>query len=198
MDYHHFADSTAERTLNHLRAGEVERFHAVPEIPSQTVGAHTYGVLVLAFEIGGELDGSSLRYMLYHDAPEIYTGDMPFSVKRDFPQLRKELEKVEDEVQDLSLNRVARVDDRTKLILKFADLLEGYRYALLYERGNKHVAARWAEALRKMFIQHCSDNSRLEHADKVRAYDLFVRINGGAHPPCYSTFQAFKQAYHRE
>lgn len=77
------------------QAFRIQRFHTVPLIRSQTVGEHTAGVIALACYLNGGYSEDLMRAALFHDIGEILTGDVPHNVKKDNPDLRRELRRIE-------------------------------------------------------------------------------------------------------
>lgn len=83
-------------------AGDVQRLHTVRTIHSQTVAQHVYGSMAIAAElcrlnqVHPTARGAILLVLLYHDAPEVYTGDVPAPVKRESRELNHGLEMMED------------------------------------------------------------------------------------------------------
>ncbi len=92
---------TRESVLKSMRrAGNVLRYHTWPTIHKQTVADHTWNVMRIYVELFGPPDRHVWMHMLYHDALEVHTGDIPFYAKRRFPELKSVLTGIEE---DLSL-----------------------------------------------------------------------------------------------
>lgn len=95
-----------------LQASNVLRAHTRPALNRQTIGHHTFRVLILLdwvhypFSMGYNL----VRAALYHDVPEYHTGDIPGQIKASNQQLsdaldileREFLTKHQMEIKDLS------------------------------------------------------------------------------------------------
>jgi 5'-deoxynucleotidase len=71
------------------QSGDVKRMHTVRTLHEYRVSSHVYGAQLIAVELchlNGIWDsarvGRILTDLLYHDAPEIMTGDMPSPTKR--------------------------------------------------------------------------------------------------------------------
>lgn len=115
----------------------VQRFHATPSIISkQTVGLHSIGVMhIAAFICGGTANMSKelIVACLCHDQSELMTGDIPFTMKRDFPEIREVLNTAEGAYADAFLIQEPELSAEEKRILKFADQLEGMWWTLLHE-----------------------------------------------------------------
>lgn len=107
-----------------LWAGSIVRYHNRPTAQRQTVGEHTWRVLVIYTELFGMPRAEVYKYIIYHDVPEIVTGDIPFLPKRRYPTLKHDLTAIENEVlRDLSIELPKLLEEEKKQI-KVADLLE--------------------------------------------------------------------------
>lgn len=162
----------AQRLLNLLDTGEVTRFHAVPTVTAQTVGHHTFGVLAILMAIGCFSDPKCrwlLAAALLHDAPELYTGDIPFTTKRANKDLKLILDRLEAQAGIDYLFTSPRLTPRHQSLLKLADMLEGLRWCLAgHERGRIIVAKRWAKAIRDLLAVAAplfsdAENQRIQH-----------------------------------
>lgn len=76
-------------------AGEVRRYHTWPLITTQTVADHCYHCMRLWYIFWGALPPEVSGFFIWHDSGEIVTGDPPFPVKRDNPDLKAAFERVE-------------------------------------------------------------------------------------------------------
>lgn len=63
-------------------AGEVERYHTWPVHRRQSVGEHTWQIMRIYFQIWGPLPSHIPTFMIWHDAGELVTGDLPFPIKK--------------------------------------------------------------------------------------------------------------------
>lgn len=82
------------RTLRH--AADVKRFHTVRVNRSQTVGAHSYNAIMLAYVIAyhpmstRDVDVHSVvKALVMHDVPEYRMGDVPGNIKHLLPEIGK-------------------------------------------------------------------------------------------------------------
>ena len=106
----------------------INRYHTVPLGGlRQTVGAHSYAVVVLLDQLWDNCSKSLLLSALYHDVPEIVLGDIPATAKWEYPEVKKAFKKAEDKVaKDLGINFV--LTERETNRLKMADMLELVMY----------------------------------------------------------------------
>jgi hypothetical protein len=116
-------------------AGGIKRFHTVPTIGVQTVAEHSYHVAMLCIELSsGKPSTNLLKAALYHDLAELVTGDIPAPVKWANPNLKNELENIEENCIDISLT------PNERSILRHADAFECAFYAVdQIMLGNKNM-----------------------------------------------------------
>jgi len=184
----------AQRTLNILDAGEVVRFHAVPTITGQTVGHHSFGVAAILVALGMMIDPEDrwvVSNAILHDAAELITGDMPFTVKRSSPELKAHMDRMELQADMDHFLVQTRLSHRQELFLKLADMLEGLRWCLTgHERGKPVVALRWSTAIQQLLVSdhhHFNDGE----GERVWAVYRFVLLLGHDTSPYYSTLKDF-------
>jgi hypothetical protein len=191
----------ARRALNLLDAGEVSRFHAVPTIPVQSVGQHTYGVLAILLAMDTFVRPEDLPLLtaaMLHDAPELYTGDVPFTTKRECPEVKAALDKAEFEYSCAHLFISPRLSPRQCTLLKLADMLEGLRWSILWERGGT-VQGRWLKAIEDLVV---AKFDLLEAGELNRYWALLSGVlrlartgSGSSH---YGTVDAFLRIHARD
>jgi 5'-deoxynucleotidase YfbR-like HD superfamily hydrolase len=140
-------EKMVQRIETLMDSGRVKRLHTVPTNGENTVGHHVYGTLMLAVEILAAnrdkegLDGGRvLHSLMFHDAAELFTGDVPAPVKLMDPVLGARLEELElkwDTAQGLHLPDTLTALE--ELTAKTCDTLD-LAYIALYERrmGNRH------------------------------------------------------------
>ena len=125
-----------------LRTGATIRYHAQPEIPVQTVAEHAWGVAALLVRwFKEDLTVNLLAAAVVHDSGECDVGDIPSPTKKKFPELRKELAKLEHaKMAKLGLaDYEGQLSCHEYALLKLCDMLEGYFYTgkavLRYNEG---------------------------------------------------------------
>lgn len=166
------------RICNVLETGEVMRFHATPSIPCQTVAHHAWGVAVFASFIKTDPRPDFIMEALGHDMEEFYTGDVPFTTKREIDGIAELLADAEDHYRRKFLFDRFRLTEAEKVVLKLADMLEGLRYAALNERfcgETQIVADRWFCALVDLF--HHEKIELLDDHERERSYEIFRKVS---------------------
>lgn len=165
-----------ERCATTLEAGRVTRYHAVPTVAAQNIGHHSWGVAIIAIYICPNIHRDLLFECLMHDSAELFTGDVPFTVKRDNADIKERFDAMEDtaRVFELLLTPI-KLDDHDKAVLKMADTLEGFVWCCKTEvRGP--VMARWTDAFRRGLKKF---STVITAGEYNRASDLF-KYYGGA------------------
>lgn len=159
-----------QRAANTLEAGRIRRYHAVPTVEAQTVGLHSWGVAVLLmYIVGDDISAALLKQALKHDAPEIYTGDSPFTAKRDNPALKRLLTDMELLASEHWVMRDEVLSQREQALLKVADTVEGLIWCRKTELTGP-IRERWVGALNialEKFDQHILPEERQRILDLV-------------------------------
>ena len=131
-----------ERLETSWNAQFVSRFHTVASLnPKQTVGSHSYGVAILINELWADASKELLQKALYHDVPEVMLGDIPFTAKRNHPEIGNAFELAElaivkrYEIKWLYANLSMQDEAR----LKMADMLDLVLYTQLESQANKEM-----------------------------------------------------------
>lgn len=128
-------------TDNLRAAGNVERYHTWPTLKRQTVADHTYHVMRIYRTLFGTIPNHVVDHILFHDSPEVATGDIPFPVKKNNAEVRAAIETVEKQWRESQPDfvkslRPTREEEEGRI--KICDLLEMYEFGA-YElaMGNK-------------------------------------------------------------
>ena len=136
------------RALNTLESGRVMRYHAAPTVTPQMLGHHAWGVAVIALYLtGGNPSAELLKACILHDAAELFTGDVPFSVKRDNLEAKAMYELLEAQAHANLVMELPDLTSSDQAILKLADTLEGLIWCYKNEREGP-VTHRWLHALK--------------------------------------------------
>lgn len=148
-----------------LRAGEVQRFHTNRTHRAQDIGCHTWGAMILLDYItAGQWDMGMMRALMFHDVPEICTGDVPAPAKHDprFTGLATALEDAEQEVIDeLGLPDLVFISYPSAVIARTCDSLDLCFFASReIKSGNKHAQQMYVNAM----------NSVMENINKLDKY----------------------------
>lgn len=119
-------------------AGQVKRYHTWPAITQQTVAEHCYHCMRIYYEIWHELPPQVAAYVLYHDSGELVTGDLPYPVKKNNPDLKAAADRVEALALETLGVKLPDLDRLEKNRVKACDLIEMLEYGFYELRlGNK-------------------------------------------------------------
>jgi hypothetical protein len=122
-------------------AGQVVRYHTWPMLRRETVAEHTWSVMRIYAQLFGVPDTPHvLMHILYHDVGEVQVGDIPFPVKRNNPDLKREMDRLEDDalskmgveyfiLSPLEAWRVKVCDIMDMLEAGVQEMMMGNRYA---------------------------------------------------------------------
>ncbi len=105
----------------------VRRYHAVPYVlKEESVGHHTANVIAILFQLyEGNPPVEVIRAALHHDVPELVTGDVPYTAKVRFPELKDTLSWVEGKVAtEQGLDLPEDLPGEHELLLHYADMLD--------------------------------------------------------------------------
>lgn len=132
----------ADILTNPRWAGEVERYHTWPINRRQSVGEHTWQVMRIYWEIWGPMSSAVSSVILWHDAGELGTGDIPFPVKRNNPILKEEFDQLEIQVlmaMGVDTRKcVEGLKEEELLRIEVCDLIEMWEFgAAELARGNQ-------------------------------------------------------------
>jgi 5'-deoxynucleotidase YfbR-like HD superfamily hydrolase len=126
-----------ERLYKLREAASVERFHTARTLRRQSVGEHSFNVAMIIQAIAPGVRKNALLGALYHDLPEIATGDIPAPVKWANPTLRAVLGRIENETKK-GLGLEVELSDAEVHILQWADMFELLLWAYEeYNMGNQ-------------------------------------------------------------
>lgn len=183
--------------LDLMRLQYVTRWNTVPVSKPQSVAEHSWAVAIIALRLAdvaekngewlvGEVNRGALAIAaLYHDAPEVFTGDISTPTKmylKRIPDVTEALDELEntagDEYIESKLWKGGRADD----ILKLADLYESWLYLREYGVGN--YTYRQEGDLKKR-IDRFAEEKKLtetyrwlkEHTEQFRTTDAFSRVD---------------------
>lgn len=114
---------------NTRSAGEVARYHTWQVNRGQSVGEHSWQAMRLFYELFPEdVTKEVLVYILWHDAPERVTGDPPFPLKRDYPELKEIYSDIEGEVLESWGVSLPPLTEKERFLIKLCDLIEMNQY----------------------------------------------------------------------
>ena len=168
----------------------IGRWALMRNVTDENIAEHSLQVAMVAHFMAlaeNRLTGSDINAgevalaAMYHDAPEVFTGDLPTPVKyqnSDIASAYKNLEKMAEEklVNMLpeefretyrSIVVAERMDERTRRIVKDADTMCAYiKYMSEIKAGNSEFAAA-AEKLREKLDQRSANSPAIKYFEDV-------------------------------
>lgn len=112
-------------------AGAIKRYHTWPTLQAQTNADHCYHVLRIYSMIFGLPSPEVTGYIIWHDAGEIKTGDLPHPIKANNPALKEVADRLEAEaVKDMGGPSLELSDD-LKVKVKMADCIEMLEFSMV-------------------------------------------------------------------
>jgi 5'-deoxynucleotidase YfbR-like HD superfamily hydrolase len=110
------------------QAGHIKRLHTVQTVGAHTLQRHVYGAQILALGLLRACPRANpanvLETLLLHDAPEVYTGDIPAPVKRAHPILQAALDNMERDWYGMNDIVMPALTELEANIVKSADYLD--------------------------------------------------------------------------
>lgn len=161
------------------QAGRILRFHSSPGGGRQNIADHTWGMAMIFRHLFPEHWNSDIAtWILFHDVPEIATGDVPFPTKRKHPLLVEELDKAEEEfIKEFSLPDI-KLSGKEFNLCKIADALELYVYSV-HEIGlGNQYALQWKENISHA-LQFLIDRTASDYSEEIarRITDFLKSVN---------------------
>lgn len=121
-------------------AAEVKRYHTQRTLRQQTLGAHSFNMLLLVDQLAPMARKEVWQAVMHHDLPELFTGDMPAPIKRLHPELKVIMQEAEEDLTPLYRELHLTVGEEQ--LVKFCDTMELTLWCLEeWQMGNRYVKA---------------------------------------------------------
>ena len=116
---------TFRKIVQSRGGGKVERCHGIPHQGSYNNAAHSWGAAMLLWYLFPERFKDLVLYLLSHDVPEFWVGDIPAPTLRCVPGVREGLTEIEARInRELSLPAESDLSPEDHKILKSCDRLD--------------------------------------------------------------------------
>lgn len=163
------------KLLKTLDSGGVMRFHACPKMRKQRLSDHMWKVALIAQYLLPEISKDALLHALTHDSIELVTGDIPATLKWEFPEIKDVLKGIESKYSSAP----STVSELEKLVIKLADFIDGMLFCDdSYNDGCKEakiIFDRWTYHL-ALFLDKDDNRRILESVNKDGAMSLLERL----------------------
>lgn len=150
-------------------AADVRRYHCKRVLRQQTVGAHSFNVMLLIQQVAPACRKELFLAVMHHDFPELVTGDIPAPIKRAHPELSILLEEIEEDLAPLYVD--FGLDAEELALLKWADTMElvlwcveEFRMGNTYTKDTIRRGLGWIMAKR---IPPCAEAFTLDVVDTL-------------------------------
>lgn len=159
-------------------AARTRRCHTQMVLHHQSVGEHTFGALAILDYIAPDCRKEVVMALLYHDAPEAITGDVPAPAKWNSPMLEHALRAVENIIK-LEHDIKDNITPEEHQLVKFADIMELVWYGIeelrMGNRGTIPVVQASLQSIRTRSLQEVTDRA----AALLRYTELTFEYLGG-------------------
>jgi 5'-deoxynucleotidase YfbR-like HD superfamily hydrolase len=149
-------------------AGLVKRYHTWPVLREQTNAEHTLHILRIYDELFGLSTINVVRAIMYHDMGEVRTGDAPFPVKSENPDLKAAYDRVETEhrLELLGEDPNDYILENTARRIKICDLVEMWEFGMEeYLKGNT-LAVPIIDRTREAALARCTTEDETKRLRK--------------------------------
>lgn len=128
------------------RSGSVQRWHANPDVPAQTLADHQGRVAQIILFFWPDASAELIYAALHHDCGELYVGDIPKPFRSKNTTIGFAVWQAEKQSR---VKMGIRPIDEKHPHLRFADRLEAYTYVAL---RNPHILVEpeWVRALHEL------------------------------------------------
>lgn len=137
--------NSVTKVLRLREAGNVERCHTLPHADTYSVGKHVYDMLALLVVLHPNPSAQLFRAIVYHDAHERWTGDIPGALKYLTPDLARYMDEQKDRIDDM-VGYGPYLEFLTADEKKWLKALDRIEFFLWCEdqvaMGNRHISGR--------------------------------------------------------
>lgn len=116
--------------IEFITAGsEVQRYHTLRTLQSETVGHHSHGVALFCDILSkGNPSSNLLKAALFHDLAEHQLGDIPSPAKKKYG-IGEQVNELEEQLLS-GVGLSVRLDPEEKRVLKLADIFQGMMFCV--------------------------------------------------------------------
>jgi 5'-deoxynucleotidase YfbR-like HD superfamily hydrolase len=120
-------------------AAEVRRYHTKRVLREQSIGAHSFNMLMLLNLVAPDARKEVFVSIMHHDLPELMTGDIPAPIKKMHDMLGPLMDQIESELAPLFKD--CGLTDEEERLVKWVDRMELVLWCLEEVRlGNTYCA----------------------------------------------------------
>lgn len=162
-----------------FKSGNIKRYHIHSVIGEQNVAHHCWRVVMLLYYTVPNPSPNLIKAAMFHDCGEIITGDVPYTAKRDYVELKRMLDGIEkkfEEDNQLKFN----IDTTEEVYLKVCDMLELAWFSKeQIDLGNKNFVAMFNKA--SLIVERLIKDYDISETFKSKVLDILqtLAIPGG-------------------
>jgi hypothetical protein len=128
------SDDTLVR-LDIRLSGQIRRYHTWPIIGQQTIAEHCWQILRIYLSVTDKIDPHMVMHIMFHDIGETSIGDLPYPLKSEHHDLKKQLDYIElssmyTQLEFWSAFRTVFLSDQDKALFKHIELTEMAEFGL--------------------------------------------------------------------
>jgi 5'-deoxynucleotidase YfbR-like HD superfamily hydrolase len=138
-------------------SGQIQRYHTWPTIGKQTIAEHCWQILRIYCTVVDNIDPHMVMHAMFHDIGETFTGDLPYPVKSENHDLKKQLDYLEEKSRLSQLEywnafRQTFLSEQDKVLFKQIELVEMAEFGMDQMcLGNNHAFIIADRCLRKVY-----------------------------------------------
>lgn len=129
-------------------AADVIRYHTKRVQRNQTIGQHSFNMMMLVQQVSPDCRKEVLLAIMHHDLPELMTGDIPAPIKRMHDRLGPLMDEIEQDLAPLykefgltpEEEQLVKWADRMELVLW---CIEEYKLGNSYTRETAQIGMQW-------------------------------------------------------
>jgi len=126
-------------TILYRDAADVRRYHTKRVLRDQSIGAHSFNMLMLINLVAPDARKEVFVAVMHHDLPELMTGDIPAPIKKMHDMLGPLMDQIESGLAPLFKD--CGLTDEEERLVKWADRMELVLWCLEEVRlGNTYCA----------------------------------------------------------
>lgn len=172
-------DDIIHRIVQTRLGGKVERCHNVPHHGSYSVASHSWGMLVLLWQIYPEHWARLAPVVMAHDVGEGWLGDVPAPTMRYVPGLRQTMDGLEGAlVSTLGYPTSLELTEEEHAVFKAVDRLELYFWSWEQIAFGNRFAIDVLHELERYISEHPFPGKGFLIYQKLRGCDLMPKQAG--------------------
>lgn len=165
------------------QAGQVQRCHTLRHVGEYSIAEHTYQALSLLLTFRPQSSPALIKALLWHDAPELWLGDLPAPAHWNLPPLSRVYKEAELFLYDRLGVHNELLDKEEHLWLRFCDSLEFWLWCEEQRRrGNNEAPIIQAHGRSFTHIEAMLDAASKDELDTKELRYIWDRMRESSYP----------------